>query len=137
MTIRASARSRRWCNCCKLAVRREPGERPSPGRVELVERAREAILVDDPSSTSLVALADRLGTSPYHLSRTFSHHTGMGLTRYRNRIRVSRALQRLEEGESDLAQLAVVLGFSDQAHLTRTLGRELGQTPHRLRRLFQ
>lgn len=121
----------------ELAVRAEPDERPSPGRTRLVEQAREAILADDPSSSTLMMLAAHLGVSPHYLSRTFSHHAGMSLTRYRNRIRVSRALQRLDDGESDLAGLAASLGFSDQSHLTRTLRQEVGRTPYRLRQLLQ
>lgn len=120
----------------RLAGRRDPAERPAPGRQELAELAREAILADDPACTRLVALAHRLDTSPSHLSRTFRHHAGMSISRYRNRVRVSRALQRLDDGATDLAHLAIALGFSDQAHFTRTLQRELGRTPRRVRELL-
>ncbi|MFG1907202.1 helix-turn-helix domain-containing protein [Kribbella sp. NPDC048928] len=120
----------------RLALRKEPDELPAPGRYALADRARDAMLADDPISTSLIALADALGASPSHLSRTFHHHAGMSLSRYRNRVRVSRALQRLADGEADLAGLAIALGFSDQAHLTRSMRRELGQTPRRVRSLL-
>ncbi|MFF0339274.1 helix-turn-helix domain-containing protein [Kribbella sp. NPDC004875] len=120
----------------RLALRRGPEDRPAPGRYDLADRARDVILADEATSSSLVALADALDTSPSHLSRTFHHHAGMSLSRYRNRVRVSRALQRLADGETDLAGLAVSLGFSDQAHLTRSMRRELGQTPRRVRRLL-
>lgn len=60
----------------------------------------------------------------------------MTLSRYRNRVRVSRVLARIEEGEDDLAGLAVELGFADQAHLTRAVRREVGHPPGRLRELF-
>lgn len=116
----------------QLALRSEPAEAPAPGRHALADRARAAILADEPSSTSLVALAGLLEASPSHLSRTFGHHAGMSLSRYRNRVRISRALQRVDEGETDIANLAITLGFSDQAHFTRTVRRELGCTPRRL-----
>jgi AraC-like DNA-binding protein len=45
-------------------------------------------------------------------------------------------LQRLENGERNLAVLASDLGFADQAHLTRTIRDHLGQTPTALRRLL-
>lgn len=120
----------------QLAVRHDPDDVPAPGRYALADRAREAILADEPAGRGLVALAATLQTSPAHLSRTFSHHTGMSLSRFRNRVRISRALQRLDEGERDLAGLAAGLGFSDQAHLTRTMRTELGRSPGQVRSLF-
>lgn len=120
----------------QLALRHQPDETPAPGRYDLADRAREAILADDPASTSLVALARLLTTSPSHLSRTFRHHSGMSLSRYRNRVRISRALQRLADGEVDIADLAITLGFSDQAHFTRIMRQELGETPRQVRSLL-
>ncbi|WP_285693041.1 helix-turn-helix transcriptional regulator [Actinomadura sp. NBRC 104412] len=114
--------------------RRTPS--PGPGRAELARLAREAIVAGEPGSDRLVPLARSLGTSPSHLSRTFRHHIGMSVTRYRNRIRISRALQRIEAGETDLARLAYELGFSDQAHFTRVLRAELGRTPDQVRSLL-
>lgn len=120
--------SERLLELLTLAVRSEAGERaPAPGRGELAERAREAIVAGE--GTDLVALARLLGTTPSHLSRTFRHHVGMTVSRYRNRVRVSRALTAMESGEHDLAGLAVALGFSDQAHLSRVMRAELGSTP--------
>ncbi|GAA4086563.1 hypothetical protein GCM10022248_65360 [Nonomuraea soli] len=49
---------------------------------------------------------------------------------------MSRALDRLEQGEPSLALLAADLGFADQAHLTRTVRHHLGHTPTALRRLL-
>ncbi|GAA1990849.1 helix-turn-helix transcriptional regulator [Amycolatopsis minnesotensis] len=120
----------------RLALRRHPGDAPAPGSHDLADRAREAVLADDPGGTGLVALAHLLETSPSHLSRTFRHHVGMTVSRYRNRVRISRALRRIDEGETNLASLAFDLGFSDQAHFTRTMRRELGHAPGRVRALL-
>ncbi|WP_243770353.1 helix-turn-helix domain-containing protein [Amycolatopsis acidicola] len=99
----------------------------------LVARARAAIADGHPG---LLPLAERLEVSPYRLSRAFSRELGVSLTHYRNRVRVGKALDRLEAGESDLAALAVDLGFADQAHLTRTVRAHSGETPAVLRRLL-
>ncbi|GHF18131.1 AraC family transcriptional regulator [Streptomyces spiralis] len=119
-----------------LALREQPAQIPAPGRADLADRAREAVLADDPAAAGLVTLARLLETSPSHLSRTFRHHVGMPLSRYRNRVRVSHALTRIDQGETDLAILAVSLGFSDQAHFTRVMREELGSTPSRVRMLL-
>jgi AraC-like DNA-binding protein len=105
---------------------------PSGDRA-LVATAREAILADVPVSRRLFTLADHLGVSPYRLSRAFPREMGVSITRYRNRVRVGRALERLEQGERNLALLAADLGFADQAHLTRTVREHTGHTPGALR----
>ncbi|MFG2030438.1 helix-turn-helix domain-containing protein [Streptomyces sp. NPDC048825] len=102
----------------------------------LVAAARQAIIEGHPASDGLLPLAEVLGVSPYHLSRSFSRELGVSVTRYRNRVRIGRALDRLEEGESSLGALAADLGFADQAHMTRTMRQYLGRTPTALRRLL-
>lgn len=102
----------------------------------VAERAREALVADETAAADLVGLATLLGTSPWYLSRTFRRHTGTTISRYRNRLRVSRALQRFESGATNLSTLATDLGFSDQSHFTRTVRRELGHTPGHLRALL-
>ncbi|SEH03306.1 AraC-type DNA-binding protein [Nonomuraea solani] len=98
--------------------------------------AREAITAGHPAATGLLPLAALLNVSPYRLSRAFTRELGISLTHYRNRVRVGQALDRLEQGEASLATLAADLGFSDQAHLTRTIRRHLGHTPTAVRRLL-
>ncbi|MET9324710.1 AraC family transcriptional regulator [Streptomyces sp. NPDC003038] len=109
-----------------------------PGRDEatLVAAARHAIGEAHPASEGLLPLAELLGVSPYRLSRSFTRELGVSLTRYRNRVRIGRALDRLDAGEDSLATLAADLGFSDQAHLCRTMRQYLGHTPTALRRLL-
>ncbi|MFG1647125.1 helix-turn-helix domain-containing protein [Amycolatopsis sp. NPDC049252] len=102
----------------------------------LVARAREAIAADVPAAAGLFPLAELLAVSPYRLSRVFTREVGVSLTRYRNRVRVGRALDRLEAGERRLAVLAADLGFADQAHLTRVVREHAGRTPAVLRRLL-
>lgn len=109
---------------------------PAANDSALVARAREAIVADDPAAAGLFPLAEALGVSPYRLSRAFPRELGVSLTRYRNRVRVARALERLEAGERELAVLAAELGFADQAHLTRTVREHAGAPPGEVRRLL-
>jgi AraC-like DNA-binding protein len=102
----------------------------------LVAAARDAIADGDPAAEGLLPLANLLGVSPYRLSRAFTRELGVSLTRYRIRVRVGRALDRMADGESRLADLAADLGFADQAHLCRTMRQHLGRTPATLRRLL-
>jgi AraC-like DNA-binding protein len=126
-----------------LAVRRVT-ERSVPAMVgagpadrALVGAARAAIAAEHPAAGGLMPLAAHLGASPYRLSRAFSREMGVSLTRYRNRIRVGRALDRLEAGEVDGGRLAADLGFADQAHLCRTVREHVGHTPTAVRRMLE
>lgn len=114
-----------------------PADPPSRGPERaLVAAARAAVAADHPAAAGLFSLAALLKVSPYRLSRAFTRELGVSLTRYRNRIRVARALDRLERGETSLGVLAADLGFADQAHLCRTVREHLGDTPTTLRRLL-
>jgi len=115
---------------------RQPVDPPRPADRALVASAREAIIEGAPESAGLCPLARLLKVSPYRLSRTFSQQVGVSLTRYRNRVRVSQAMDQLAQGEPSLANLAARLGFADQAHLTRTVREHLGHAPSTLRRLL-
>jgi AraC-like DNA-binding protein len=107
---------------------------PSPADRRLVGRARAAIHDEHPSSDGLFPLASLLESSPYRLSRAFTGQLGVSVTRYRNRVRMTRALERLESGESTVAAIAATLGFADQAHFARTVRQHTGCTPTELRR---
>ncbi|MBD3006386.1 helix-turn-helix transcriptional regulator [Streptomyces sp. 5-10] len=102
----------------------------------LIAAAREAIIEAHPASDTLFSLAKLLGVSPYSLSRAFPRELGVTVTQYRQRVRIGKALDRLEAGEHSLSTLAADLGYADQAHLTRTMRQHLGHTPTALRRLL-
>jgi AraC-like DNA-binding protein len=100
-------------------------------RRRVVSAAREA-LASNPRA-GVIELARRVAVSPHHLSRVFKAETGLTISRYRNRLRVRLALERLSEGEPCLARLAADLAFADQAHLARVVRQELGATPSSFR----
>ncbi|MFE0155143.1 helix-turn-helix domain-containing protein [Nonomuraea sp. NPDC059007] len=98
----------------------------------LAAAAQEALNCNP--SCGLERLGELVGTSPHHLSRVFKKVTGQTLTAYRNELRVRSVLEHLAEGMTDLAELAVLHGFVDQAHMTNVIRRHLADTPARLRR---
>ncbi|HEY1689501.1 MAG TPA: helix-turn-helix transcriptional regulator [Solirubrobacteraceae bacterium] len=98
----------------------------------LADQARESLACDP--HRSLPELAAELAVSPFHLSRTFRSVTGHTLARHRIRVRVRAALERLADGERDLARLSADCGFADQSHLCRAVRSESGGlTPSELR----
>jgi AraC-like DNA-binding protein len=120
----------------QAAPKRVAAGRPATAaaRRRVVHDARE-LLVEDPTA-SVIQLARRVAVSPHHLSRVFRAETGETISRYRNRLRVRLALERLAAGDACLARIAADLGFADQAHLARVVRSELGTPPSALRRLL-
>jgi AraC-like DNA-binding protein len=85
----------------------------------------------------LVELARAVGSSPFHLTRVFREITETTLSQYRLRLRVHDALDRIAEGDDDLASVAAAAGFADHSHMTRTVVTHFGQAPSALRRLLR
>jgi AraC-like DNA-binding protein len=108
---------------------------PAPRRCgRVVDQVRQAVAAD--LGVRLADLARAAELSPFHLTRVFQRGSGMTISQFRGRLRVRRALDRLANGQRDLAALAAETGFADQAHLTRMVRRETGRTPGQLRALL-
>jgi AraC-like DNA-binding protein len=76
-----------------------------------------------------------VGSSPHYRSRIFAQFTGCTVSQYRNRLRVSWALDRIGGGQKDLTGMPHDLRFSDHAHLTRTHPAATSHTPTTCRAL--
>ncbi|MFF3642016.1 AraC family transcriptional regulator [Streptomyces sp. NPDC002564] len=77
---------------------------------------------------TLAELAAPLGLSRYQLLRAFRTSAGLPPYAWLAQYRVTRARAHLEAGHRP-AEAAALVGFADQAHLTRWFRRVLGVTP--------
>jgi AraC family transcriptional regulator len=82
---------------------------------------------------SLTDIGRAVGASPYHLARLFRRHAGLSVHQYRHQLRLSEALRRIAEGETNLSQLALALGFASHSHLSDSVRKAFGTTPRALR----
>jgi AraC-like DNA-binding protein len=78
------------------------------------------------------AAASELGVGTAHLARTFARSFGIAPHAYLVGRRLEAARDRILRGQP-IADVAVEVGFVDQAHLTRHFRRYLGTTPGRFR----
>lgn len=121
-----------------LAAPRRQASRRSLGAPALkrVLDAIETMLEETPAEPpSLEALAGMAGLSVAEFARGFRTATGESPHAFLTRRRIERA-QELLRGRSGLplADLAVMLGFADQAHFSRRFRQITGTTPSRFRR---
>ncbi|PYP99213.1 MAG: hypothetical protein DMF82_25595 [Acidobacteria bacterium] len=101
---------------------------------ERVEAVRSEIARAYDRHQPLEELAATVGFSVYHLCRTFRKHTGLPVHRYRNRLRLRAALERLADPGVDLTGVALDVGFSSHSHFTAAFRAEFGVTPSQVRR---
>lgn len=100
---------------------------------ERVERVR-ALLASDPGRRwRLEDLARAVHCSPFHLARQFRASAGTSISASLLRLRLALALQRLAEGEADLAGLAADLGFASHSHFGARFRSIFGATPGSIR----
>ncbi|MFC9929887.1 helix-turn-helix domain-containing protein [Streptomyces sp. NPDC127190] len=107
-----------------------------PGAAGLARTVRDRLADELTDPPSLALLAADLGVSRYQLLRAF--RTTMGIPPYAwlAQYRVNRARGLLAAGLRP-AEVAGLVGFADQAHLTRWFRRVLGATPAAYRNSVQ
>lgn len=99
----------------------------------LVEAVREELARDHRVAVTLADLGDRLGASPFHLSRLFRRYTGTTVHRYRDELRLRYALGRLRDPRADLTEVALDAGYSSHSHFGRAFRRAFGAPPSAIR----
>ncbi len=110
---------------------RGPAAEPPPTR--LAADLRDLLDARTVEGLALRDAAALLHAHPAHLVRTFTRAYGLPPHRYLTGRRVEAARRRLLDGEP-VADVAVAVGFHDQAHLHRHFTRMLGITPGRYAR---
>lgn len=109
-------------------VRALVDERPLRSSQRLANAAVDAI-VRRPAPRRNNDLALSLGVSVRTLQRALSSHVGRGPGEIARRVRLQEVVRRLSAEQSDIAQLAIELGYVDQAHLTNDFRRVANVTP--------
>lgn len=112
--------------------------RPQAPLTGAVARAKRLLAetADREARLSLHELADAVSRSPFHLARSFRQRTGLSLHQYRQHLRLAAAMERLADGDPDLAGIAHDLGYCSQSHLGAVFRREVGVTLGEARRVL-
>jgi AraC-like DNA-binding protein len=95
-----------------------------------VRRAMEYLRARLDDSITLADLADYADLDKFHLCRAFRAEVGMPPHRYLTHLRIARAKELLRDGMR-ASEVAPLVGFCDQAQLTRHFRRLVGTTPAR------
>jgi transcriptional regulator GlxA family with amidase domain len=114
-----------------LGLRPFDPEPRSPGCLapRLLERVKDHIESNIDCTLSMPELAKLVGLSTSHFARCFRKSVGLPPHTYVKQRRVARARDLLSETKLPVAEIALVLGFSDQSHFTRRFREIMGLPP--------
>jgi AraC family transcriptional regulator len=117
-----------------------PAEKPTapqnPGLTGAqMQRLRRFFLDNIHRRISNTELAAEAGLSESWFAHVFKQTTGQTPQQWQTGLRVTQAQEKLGLSGQSLSDLAQMLGFADQAHMTRVFRQATGQTPALWRRL--
>ena len=96
---------------------------------ERVERAAALVRAHLAEPLTLEQLGQRVGCSPFYLSRTFTEQMGMTLTQYLRQVRLERAAELLRSGKFNVTQAALEVGYSSIGHFSTAFHETFGCCP--------
>ena len=99
----------------------------------VVHRAQDAIVHDPTADWSVERLAHIGGASPRNFSRLFNEYSGMTVTDYVNRLKISLAREMLLNSELDMENVATQAGFASARQFRRVWQRIYKEPPSRTR----
>ena len=103
-----------------------------PERDETIVQINRIVdcIIDDRTLTKVENLVDRFNLSKRALQRLFSQYIGVGPKWVIQRYRLHEAAEQLAAGaEFDWPQMAIELGYTDQAHFIKDFKSMVGKTP--------
>jgi AraC family transcriptional regulator len=122
-----------------LSPPEQPDTPPPPQNPGLtgaqLRRLRRFFLANIHRRVSNTELATQAGLSESWFAHVFKQTTGQTPQQWQSSLRVDQAQERLRQSGESISDLAQMLGFADQAHLTRVFRQATGQPPALWRRL--
>jgi transcriptional regulator GlxA family with amidase domain len=101
-----------------------------------VLKAQEWVHMRDGRGVSLAAMATASGLGRRTLLRRFARATGMSPIKYCRGVRIARARELLEGGDTSQKQIAASLGYKDVASFARIFRKAVGSAPGAYRKRF-
>lgn len=99
-----------------------------------VRRTYQILMNTPETKINATELSNQFGLSPHYLSSLFKKEVGLTIARFRILVKVNRAIQILQSTNLSLAEIASILNFADQSHLTREFERFVGVSPSQARK---
>lgn len=96
---------------------------------ERVEKAAALVRAHLAEPLTLEELGQRVGCSPFYLSRTFTEQMGMTISQFLRQVRLERAAELLRSGKFNVTQAALEVGYSSVGHFSTAFHETFGCCP--------
>ena len=106
----------------------------NPENLNAVNRMQALIEENLNRRITLYMLANAAGYSPWHAAKLFKAITGLSPFEYIRSLRLSRAAEKLREGDVKVVDVAFDFGFDSHEGFTRAFSKQFGVTPQRYTR---
>ena len=97
--------------------------------LDRIERVKQILMKDLENPPPLPMLGREVGCSPFYLSRVFTEHTGMTISRYLRNMRLERAAELLRSGQCNVTEAAMTVGYSSLSHFSKAFAEMFGACP--------
>jgi AraC family transcriptional regulator len=114
----------------------QPKKVDRSGQRERVRAVQAAIAARFTEDLNLENLAAEFGYSPYYLCRIFRKHSGTSIHQYLTQIRLRTAMEWIDDGQNNLTELALRLGYSSHSHFTMAFRKAFGAPPSQIHQSF-
>lgn len=94
-----------------------------------VERVKALLMSNLSQPATLPELGERVGCSPFHLSRIFSQETGMTIPQFLKNARMEKAAELLRGGRFNVTETAYEVGYSSLSHFSKVFYETYGCCP--------
>ncbi len=95
---------------------------------ESIKQIKEYIKENYMQLPNIEELASIINISPFYLMKYFKNEVGISPHAYINQLRINKAKEMIDEGVS-LLEITYELGFTDQAHFSKTFLKATGVNP--------
>lgn len=116
---------------------KEKSSQPNTISNTLILEAQNYVVEHYAEDLTLNGIASALYVSPYHLSRLFRKHVGIGIIEYIKTIRIKVAQNMLIKTDDSITIISDKAGFSSAAHFRRVFKEITGMSPQKYRQYFK
>jgi len=101
---------------------------------QLANRCEALLTTEFHQALTLECIAHHLATTPFHLSRIFSHQKGQSIHQFLLQLRLRAALDRIvDQPRSSLTDIGLELGFATPSHFSQAFRQHFGVSPRQFR----
>ena len=112
-----------------LLLRNSGGPAPGSASSDKLKGVLDYLELHYAEPVTVAQLAGLCYFSPYHFMRFFKKHMNMTCTAYMNSLRLEKAVERFEQGNTSILEVSAAVGFHNLSYFHKLFKKKYGMTP--------